>query len=455
MRKSHLIKPVLGNDYPVISHGKGIYLYDKDGKQYIDGSSGAITANIGHGVEEIAEAMWNQAKHVSFVYRSQFTSEAAERLAEKLADYAPGDLNSVFFVNSGSEATETALKIAIQYFQEQGIHTKNKVLSRWTSYHGITLGALSMSGHPLRRQRFNSLLEDFPVAPAPYCYQCPLKDTYPGCGVRCADDLETIIQAIGPEQIAAFIVEPVIGASGGAIVPPDEYYAKIRSICTKFNILMIADEVMTGMGRTGKMFAMEHWDVIPDIITLGKGMSAGYTPMAATIISDRVMKEIENGSKIIMGGHTFSANPQSAAACLAVIQFMERNSLIENTETVGEYLLNCLQRLQWKHSIIGDIRGKGLLCGVEFVKDPITREPFEMTSKVTERLLSICFEKGLLVYPAVGGVSGFSGDSILVSPPLTITKEQVNDIIDILDQAVGELTNLLITEGLYITKATS
>ncbi|MDR7072293.1 aspartate aminotransferase family protein [Fictibacillus barbaricus] len=455
MRKSHLIKPVLGNDYPVISHGKGIYLYDKDGKQYIDGSSGAITANIGHGVEEIAEAMWNQAKHVSFVYRSQFTNEAAERLAEKLAEYAPGDLNSVFFVNSGSEATETALKIAIQYFQEQGIHTKNKVLSRWTSYHGITLGALSMSGHPLRRQRFSSLLEDFPVAPAPYCYQCPLKDTYPGCGVRCADELETIIQAIGPEQIAAFIVEPVIGASGGAIVPPDEYYTKIRSICTKFNILMIADEVMTGMGRTGKMFAMEHWDVIPDIITLGKGMSAGYTPMAATIISDRVMKEIENGSKIIMGGHTFSANPQSAAACLAVIQFMERNSLIENTETIGEYLLNSLQRLQWKHSIIGDIRGKGLLCGVEFVKDPITREPFEISSKVTERLLSICFEKGLLVYPAVGGVTGFSGDSILVSPPLIITKEQVNDIIDILDHAVGELTSLLITEGLYITKATS
>jgi adenosylmethionine-8-amino-7-oxononanoate aminotransferase len=455
MRKSHLIKPVLGNDYPVISYGKGIYLYDKQGKQYIDGSSGAITANIGHGVEEIAEAMWNQAKHVSFVYRSQFTSDAAEYLAEKLADYAPGDLNSVFFVNSGSEATETALKIAIQYFQEQGIHTKNKVLSRWTSYHGITLGALSMSGHPLRRQRFTDLLEDFPVAPAPYCYQCPLKDSYPGCGVRCADDLETIIQSIGPEQIAAFIAEPVIGASGGAIVPPDEYFSKIRAICDKYNILLIVDEVMTGMGRTGKMFAMNHWDVIPDIIALGKGMSAGYTPMAATIVSDRVMKEIENGSKIVMGGHTFSANPQSSAACLAVLQYMEKNNIQENAATVGEYLLNCLQRMQWKHSIIGDIRGKGLLCGVEFVKDPITREPFEMSSKVTDRLLSICFEKGLLVYPAVGGVTGFSGDSILVSPPLTITKEQVNDLIDILDQSIGELTNLLITEGLYITEATS
>jgi adenosylmethionine-8-amino-7-oxononanoate aminotransferase len=455
MRKSHLIKPVLGNEYPVISHGKGIYLYDKEGNQYIDGSSGAITANIGHGVHEIAEAMWNQAKHISFVYRSQFTSEAAELLAEKLSHYAPGDLNSVFFVNSGSEATETALKIAIQYFQEQGIYTKTKVLSRWTSYHGITLGALSMSGHQLRRQRFTSLLEDFPVAPAPYCYQCPLKESYPGCGVRCADELENIIQAIGQEQIAAFIVEPVIGASGGAIVPPDEYYSKIRAVCDKYNILMIADEVMTGMGRTGKMFAMEHWDVIPDIIALGKGMSAGYTPMAATIVSDKVMNVIEAGSKIVMSGHTFSANPQSAAACLAVIHYMEKNHLQENAAMMGDHLLNHLQRLQWKYPLIGDVRGKGLLCGIEFVKDPLTREPFDMASKITDRLMSICFAKGLLVYPAVGGVTGFSGDSILVSPPLTVTKDQINDIIDILDQSINELTVQLISEGLYITEATS
>ncbi|MDM5316356.1 aspartate aminotransferase family protein [Fictibacillus sp. b24] len=455
MRKSHLIKPVLGNNYPVISHGKGIYLYDKDGKQYMDGSSGAITANIGHGVREIAEAMWNQAQHVSFVYRSQFTSDAAEHLAEKIAQYAPGDLNSVFFVNSGSEATETALKVAIQYFQEQGNMTKTKVISRWTSYHGITLGALSMSGHQLRRQRFTPLLEDFPAAPAPYCYQCPLKETYPGCGVKCADDLETIIQAIGPDQIAAFIAEPIIGASGGAIAPPDEYFAKIRAVCNKYDILFIADEVMTGMGRTGKMFAMEHWNIIPDIIALGKGMSAGYTPMAATIVSDRIMNVIEAGSKVVMSGHTFSANPQSAAVCLAVIDYMEKNKLQENAAVMGQYLITHLQRLQWKYPLIGDVRGKGLLCGIEFVKDPISREPFELSTKVTDRLLSICFEKGLLVYPAVGGVTGFSGDSILVSPPLTVTKEQITDMIDILDQSISELTTQLITDGLYITEATS
>jgi adenosylmethionine-8-amino-7-oxononanoate aminotransferase len=455
MRKSHLIKPVLGNNYPVISHGKGIYLYDSEGKQYIDGSSGAITANIGHGITEIAEAMWNQSKHVSFVYRSQFTSDAAEQLAEKLADYAPGDLDAVFFVNSGSEATETALKIAIQYFQEQGIYTKNKIISRWTSYHGITMGALSMSGHPLRRQRFTELLEDFPAAQAPYCYQCPFHETYPGCGVKCAVDLESIIQSIGPDQIAAFIAEPVIGASGGAIVPPNEYFAKIRAICDKYNILLIADEVMTGMGRTGKMFAMEHWNVIPDMIALGKGMSAGYTPMAATIVSNRIMKEIENGSKVIMGGHTFSANPQSAAACLAVMNYIEKNNITQNAAESGEYLLKCLQSLQWKQSLIGDVRGLGLLCGIEFVKNPVTREPFELSNKITERLISICFANGLLIYPAVGGVTGYSGDSVLISPPLTISKEQINTLIDLLDRSITELTNQLISEGLFITEATS
>ena len=203
------------------------------------------------------------------------------------------------------------------------------------------------------------------------------------------------------------------------------------------------------------MFAMEHWGVIPDIIALGKGMSAGYTPMAATLVSDRIMIAIESGSKIVMSGHTFSANPQSAAACLAVLHYMEKNNLQENAALMGDYLQNHLQRLQWKYSLIGDVRGKGLLCGLEFVKDPMTREPFELTNKITERLISICFKKGLLVYPAVGGVTGFSGDSILVSPPLTVTKEQINDIIDMLDQSISQLTNELISEGVYITEATS
>ena len=231
MKREHVIKPVLDHHYPTIQYGKGVFLYDDQGKAYIDGSSGAVTAGIGHGVQEIIDAMLEQASKVSFVYRSQFTSEPAEKLAKKLSDLAPGNDYWAFFVNSGSEATETAMKIAIQHWQEKGRLGKNKVMSRRMSYHGITMGALSMSGHVLRRRRFIPLLEDFPVVVPPYCYRCPLGKTYPACNLACADDLETAIKRIGAEHIAAFIAEPIIGAAGGAIVPPEGYYKKIKEIC--------------------------------------------------------------------------------------------------------------------------------------------------------------------------------------------------------------------------------
>ncbi|MFC0188742.1 aspartate aminotransferase family protein [Fictibacillus aquaticus] len=449
---THLIKPLVGESYPVVDYGRGIYLFGKDGKKYIDGSSGAVTANIGHGVKEIYEAMCRQAEKVSFVYRSHFTSEPAEELAEKLAQSAPGDLNAVFFVNSGSEATETALKVAIQYFQEQGQPEKIQILSRRTSYHGITLGSLSMSGHPLRRQRFEPLLEDFPAVAPPYCYQCPFKLSYPSCKMKCADDLEEAILSIGSENIAAFIAEPVIGASGGAITPPDEYYPRVKAICEKYNILFIADEVMTGMGRTGKMFAMDHWDVVPDIIATGKGMSAGYTPMAAAIVSDRIMKVIENGTKVIMSGHTFSANPFSAAVCLAVMDYMDKNNVVQNAQKQGIYLIEKLKKLQEEFEVIGDVRGKGLLCGIELVRDRTAREPFSLNEKITETFISICFENGLIVYPAVAGVTGFSGDAVIIAPPLTITSEEIDELAGILSSSLKQLTGKLEQEGKLILK---
>jgi adenosylmethionine-8-amino-7-oxononanoate aminotransferase len=272
---------------------------------------------------KLVEAMTEQARKVSFAYRSHFTSGAAEALAKKLSELAPGDLNWSFFVNSGSEATETAMKIAIQHWQEKGFERKNRIISRWTSYHGITMGALSMSGHVPRRKRFVPLLEDFPSISAPYCYRCPHNNETSGCKLKCADELETAIQRVGSENIAAFIAEPIIGASAGAVTPPDGYYQRIKEICETYDILFIADEVMTGIGRTGKMFAMEHWGVTPDIIALGKGMSAGYTPIAATMITDRVMEPILKGSKSIMAGHTYSANPLSAAISLEVLSYIE------------------------------------------------------------------------------------------------------------------------------------
>nr|WP_304214258.1 aspartate aminotransferase family protein [Fredinandcohnia onubensis] len=451
MDATRLIKPLLDKEYPMISHGDGIYLYDTNGKRYIDGSSGAITASIGHGVKEIIEEIENQAHKISFVYRSQFTSEPAEKLAQKLSDLAKGGEYWSFFVNSGSEATETAMKIAIQHWQEKGIKGKNKILSRWMSYHGITIGALSMSGHTGRRARFVQLLEDYPTIQPPYCFRCPFNATYPDCNHMCATELEQAINRIGAEHIAAFIAEPIIGAAGGAIVPPPGYYQVIKKICEKHNILFIADEVMTGMGRTGKMFALEHWDTHADIIALGKGMSAGYTPIAATLVSEKVMEPIQKGSKLIMSGHTYSANPQSTAVALAVVNYIETHNLVEKSAKNGKYLNTKLQELQKKHQIIGDVRGKGLMCGIEFVSDMITKFPFNKEIDLTSLVVSQGQNNGLLLYPAAAGIEGVGGDAILVAPPLTITTEQIDELIELLDQTLIDVETALQKKGIIST----
>ncbi len=440
MTNTHLIKPVLSDDYPVVDYGKGVYLYDTTGKRYLDGSSGAVTASIGHAVPEIVHVMKTQAERVSFVFRSQFTNEPAERLAEQLSNFAPGHLNWSFFVNSGSEATETAMKIAIQYWQEKGMPQKNKVLSRWMSYHGMTLGALSMSGYVTRRERFLPLLHDLPSLSAPYCYRCPFRQTYPGCRLLCAEELELAIKRLGPDHIAAFIAEPIIGAAGGAIVPPPEYYQHIKAICDKHDILFIADEVMTGIARTGKMFAIDHWGVVPDMMTLGKGMSGGYTPIAATLVSDRVMETILAGSKSIMGGHTYSANPLSTAVSLAVLQYVQKHQLAQKAEESGQYVMEKLQVLRRKYDMVGDIRGKGLLIGIEFVADRERKQPFPRSeTTLTDRVVKQAAQNGLLLYPAAAGLTGTEGDAILVAPPLTIEKDEIDELIALLDQTLADV----------------
>lgn len=446
MEKSFLIKPMLDEIYPVIDYGKGVYLYDMEGKKYLDAASGAVTANIGHGVLEIIEAMEEQAKKVSFVYRSQFTSEAAEKLAKKIADWMPGDLNWSFFVNSGSEATETAMKMAIQYWQEQGILTKTKVLSRWVSYHGITLGALSMSGHTGRRARFVPLLEDFPVINPPYCYRCPYNLEAPACGYACANELEMAIKRIGADQIAAFIAEPVIGAAGGAIAPPKDYFKTIKKICEDNNILFIADEVMTGFGRTGTVLACEQWDVIPDIVAFGKGMGAGYAPIAAAVASEKVMAPILAGTKSVMSGHTLSANPQSCAVSLAVLEYLEKNVIIKEVESKGIFLKNQLEKLKEQFSFIGDVRGKGLLLGIEFVEDQETKTPFPRKAFITQKVVRIAMEKGLLVYPAGAGIDGVNGDAIIISPPLTITEKEIENLLLLVKETLAAFSNQINAE---------
>ena len=446
MERDYLIKPVLGYKYPAAAYGKGIYMYDQEGKKYMDGSSGAVTASIGHGVQEIIDAMTEQAQKISFSYRSQFTNEPAEKLAKKLSELAPGDLHWSFFVNSGSEATETAMKIAIQHWQEKGYPQKNRIISRWTSYHGITIGALSMSGHVLRRKRFTPLLADYPLISAPYCYRRPNDISEHDWGLACAQELETAIKRVGAENVAAFIAEPIIGASGGAITPPAGYYERIKEICLRHDVLFIADEVMTGIGRTGKTFAIEHWDAIPDLITLGKGMSAGYTPIAATIVSDHVMEPILQGSKSIMSGHTYSANPQSAAVSLKVLEYIEKHQLVQKAEEQGDYLFRQLKALLRSYDIIGDVRGKGLLIGLEFVADRERKTPFSPSFNVTNRIIKSAFEKGLLVYPASGALNG-TGDAIIVSPPFTITKIEIDQLVALLEDAISEVQNELMQSG--------
>ncbi|NLP49204.1 aspartate aminotransferase family protein [Bacillus sp. RO1] len=439
MDQSYLIKPLLDKEYPVISHGNGVYLFDVTGKKYLDGSSGAVTASIGHHVQAVIDAMADQASKVSFVYRSQFSSLPAEKLATKISSIAPGDINWSFFVNSGTEAVETAMKISIQYWQEEGKPHKNQIISRWKSYHGITIGALSLSGHADRRKRFESLLEKSPVVEPPYCYRCPFNLEYPACGLKCAEDLERAILEIGDENIAAFVVEPIIGAAAGAICPPDGYYQKIAEICKKYHIHFIADEVMTGIGRTGKMFAMEHWNVIPDIICIGKGMSAGYTPIAATLVSERIIESILKGSRLIMSGHTYSANPQSAAVALAVLEYIESQNLVSNGRQMGDYLLEQLQQLKQTYSFIGDVRGKGLLLGMEIVADLATKYPFSQEKAVTPRLVELAQKNGLLIYPASAGIEGVGGDAIIIAPPLSINQKEIDELITILELTLNEL----------------
>ncbi|XJZ25856.1 aspartate aminotransferase family protein [Bacillota bacterium Lsc_1132] len=448
MSRSFLIKPMLDEDYPMVDYGKGVYLYDVTGKKYLDAASGAVTANIGHGVAEIIEAMTTQAEKVSFVYRSQFTSEPAEKLAEKITEWTPGDLNWCFFVNSGSEATETAMKMAIQYWQEKGVMTKTRVISRWVSYHGITMGALSMSGHPGRRARFVPLLEDFPEVHPPYCFRCPYHKTAPSCGYLCAKELETAIKRIGAEQIAAFIAEPIIGAAGGAITPPQEYYKIIQLICKENDILFIADEVMTGFGRTGTMFAVEQWGIVPDIIALGKGMGAGYVPIAAAVASEKIIEPILAGSKSVMSGHTLSANPQACAVSFAVLEYLEKNQLVKNVEWKSLFLQEQLEKLKNQFSFIGDVRGKGLLLGIEFIGDSGSKEPFARKEMVTQKIVSLARERGLLVYPAGAGIDGINGDAIILSPPLTITQQEMEELITLLTDAFQAFSIQLLNGGM-------
>jgi adenosylmethionine-8-amino-7-oxononanoate aminotransferase len=424
--------------YPTAARAEGIYIYDTQGKRYLDGSGGAAVVGIGHGVKEISEAMLRQASQISFCHGSQFTSHSAVELASKLVRFAPERLTRVYFLSGGSEAIETAVKMARQYQVERGKPDKYKVISRWTSYHGNTLGALAQSGHTGRRKLYLPLMQHTPhIAPA-YCYRCPFGAAPENCSLECALDLEKAILYEGPDSVSAFLAEPIVGATAGALVPKDGYFQKIREICDRYDVLFISDEVMTGMGRTGKNFGIDHWNVAPDMIVVGKGLSSGYTPIYSVIIREEIYSAIRDGSGAFVHGHTYSQNPLSSAIACAVMDYLARHDLIEKSARTGDYLLKALQDLS-RHQFVGDIRGKGLFAGIEFVKDRKTKATFDPKLKLNTRVASRAFEKGLITYPGGGGADGVNGDHLLLAPPLIITKTEIDTLVSILDETFTEI----------------
>lgn len=427
---------------PKVSHGRGIYIYDVDGREYLDGCSGAVSANLGHGNQRINRAITVQAEKIAFTYRKQFENDPANKLAELLARLSPPELNRVFFVNSGSEAVEAAMKIARQYWWETNQKGKSLVLSCRPSYHGATIGALSVTEYAPLNIPFVSMTGTLPKIPAPFCYHCPLNKCYPQCGVACALELETAIHMYGEDNIAAFIVEPIGGASTGAAVPPDEYFPLVERICHEHNILLIVDDVMAGCGRTGTFYGYAHWDVTPDIVATSKGLSAGYTPIGAVVTADYLVEPIlEAGG--FMHGHTYAGNPLSSAIALEAIHIILERKLVARSGRYGEYLHERLRELKKRYLIIGDVRGRGLFAGVEFVRDRTQHMPFPTNWYVALEATEIARSKGLLIYPR-RSLFGLSGDHVLIAPPLIIEREEIDILIERLEQTLEQLTTLLL-----------
>jgi adenosylmethionine-8-amino-7-oxononanoate aminotransferase len=427
--------------FPIASRGEGCWIIAEDGRRFLDASGQAAVVSIGHGVPEIGRAMAEQSSGIAFAHTSQFHSAPAEKLAGRMLAMAPPIFRNggrVYFTSGGSEATETAIKLARQFHIETGQQKRYRVLSRRQSYHGSTLGAMSVSGNVARRAPYEPLLTEWGhIAPC-FCYHCPFEKTFPQCELACADDLQAHLRGEVLDQAAAFIFEPVAGATLGAAVPPEGYVARIAEICHKNEILLIADEIMSGMGRTGKPFAIQHWGIEPDMILVGKGIASGYAPLGAVLVSARLVEAFERGSGAFIHGFTYQAHPVSTAAGNAVLDYLEAHKLFERVLPTGEFLWEALTPLE-DHSHVGDIRDIGLLLGVEFVKDKTTRAPFPKELNIAERIRQACLEESVLTYPTQGCIDGLRGDHILLAPPFTVSSEECALIARALQSAVARV----------------
>ena len=442
---SALLRRSFRRTFPPAVRGEGAYLWDADGKRYLDFSGSAAVNFIGHGVAEIVAAMTEQARSLEFVHGSQFTTPIAEQYASELLEFAGPNFRggAVYFTCGGSEAVESALKLARQYQVEVGNFGRSQVISREQSYHGATLGALAVSRNKRRREIYRPMVREFSTVTAPYCYRCAYdcSDGCFNCGQEYALEIEAAIAA-ADSKVAAVVLEPVSGATLGAVVPPQGYLEKVAEICARHEVLLIADEVMTGMGRTGRNFAVDHWNVTPDILVTAKGLSSGYAPLGAVIVSRNVVEAIAYGSGSFIHGFTYSSHPISLAAGRAVLNYLKAMHLVEAADSqressIASRLKSELAPLS-ELTVVGDVRGIGLLWAVEFVADKASKSPYPASANFGGRVAQAAIERGLLVYPVQGCADGDRGDHVLIAPPAVVTPDHIVWAVEQLRLAIDE-----------------
>ena len=422
---------------PLFDRAEGVYLWDVDGRRYLDGSSGAMVSNIGHSNPRVIEAMQRQMARGTFAYRLHFENEPAETLAARVAGLAPEGMDRVFFVSGGSEAVESCLKLARQHAVATGQASRYKVIARHPGYHGSTLGALAVTGYTPMTAPFAPMMHEMPKIPAPTAYLDRDGLSMDERGRRYADLLEAEIRRQGPETVLAFIMEPVGGASTGALVAPDGYYPRVREICDRYGVLLIHDEVMSGAGRTGRFLAGDHWGIVPDLVALSKGFAAGYVPLGAMLAPGRIVEPVLDAGGFIHG-YTYAGNPLACAAGNAVLDELLDNDLMERATQMGDMLRGRLEALVPEFDFIGDVRGKGLLLAMELVADRDTMEPLPPAAMAASRLTELAFERGLILYwRRTRG--GDRGDHVMVCPPLIVTEEQIDELMATLTDALTAL----------------
>lgn len=422
---------------PVAVGGEGVWLRDASGKRYLDASGGAAVSCLGHGDREVIEAVKAQLDTLAFAHTGFFTSEPAERLADKLIGKAPGGLDRVYFVSGGSEATEAAIKLARQYFVERGEPRRTRLIARQQSYHGNTLGALAAGGNQWRRAPFAPLLPDMSHIEPCHAYVHKRDDeSAEAYGLRAAQALEDEIQRLGPDTVMAFMAEPVVGATLGAVTAEAGYFQRIREICDRHGVLLILDEVMCGMGRTGTLFACEQEGIAPDILCIAKGLGAGYQPIGAMLCTAEIYAAIEDGSGFFQHGHTYLGHPAAAAAGNAVLDAIEGRGLLANVRAMGAALSERLHAAFGQHAHVGDLRGRGLFQGIEIVEDRASKTPFDPARKVAPKFKAAAFDEGLICYPMQGGRDGVHGDHVLLAPPFIMTEDHADIIVERLGKAL-------------------